>query len=59
MNANEQAKVKEFLGRAEELLKTSMKMEDIFRLTMNNNSKQRAAIYVNDKVRPDTINIAR
>ena len=49
MNANEQAKVKEFLGRAEELLKTSMKMEDIFRLTMNNNSKQRAAVYVNDK----------
>ena len=45
----EQNKVKEFLGRAEELLSTSMKMEDIFRLTMNNNSRQRAAIFVNDK----------
>lgn len=45
----EQAKVKAFLARAEDLLKTSMKMEDIFRLTMNENSKQRAAIYVNDK----------
>ena len=46
---NEQVKVKEFLSTAEQLLKTSMKMEDIFRLTMNNNSKQRAVIYINDK----------
>ena len=45
----EHAKVQEFLGRAKNLLSTSMKMEDIFRLTMNDNSKQRAAIYVNDK----------
>ena len=49
MNQQEQVKVKEFLARAEKLMKTSMKMEDIFRLTMNENSKQRAAIYVNDK----------
>lgn len=45
----EQANVKEFLARAEKLKNTSMKMEDIFRLTMNENSKQRAAIYINDK----------
>ena len=49
MNATEQSKVKEFLARAEVLQKTSMKMEDIFRVTMNSNSHQRAAIYVNDK----------
>lgn len=45
----EHDKVKAFLGRAEALLNTSMKMEDIFRLTMNDNAKQRAAIYINDK----------
>lgn len=48
MNA-EQQKVQEFLSRAKNLLTTSMQMEDIFRLTMNDNSKQKAAIYINDK----------
>ncbi len=42
-------KVTSFLARASKLESTSMKMEDIFRLTMNDNAKNVAAIFVNDK----------
>ena len=45
----EYKKVKTFLERAKNLEQTSMKMEDIFRLTMNDNSSNVAAIFVNDK----------
>ena len=45
----EHDKVVNFLARAKELESTTMKMEDIFRLTMNDNSKNIAAIYVNEK----------
>ena len=44
----EQNKVTNFLSRAKKLEQTSMRMEDIFRLTMNENHKCRAVMYVNE-----------
>ena len=45
----EHDRVVEFLARAQKLSNTSMKMEDIFRLMMNDNSSQMAAIFTNDR----------
>ena len=47
--ATNSEKVTSFLANAAELLKTSKRMEDIFYMTMKNNSKKVAVQYINSK----------